>query len=219
MWTMERTAQWKQRTGMVLGAMALSVTYACGGGTAAQAVAADHSGAPVVVGCEAHQRTLVRQAVINGAVVSQVECVSAGQAEPAVAATPTAVAAPHLAAAYAPAPVAYTPSPVVYAPPVTQAPPPAVRSTPLPVHDEIGDARVVHTTAGPAPRRVQTRQVIYEDPPRTTRSPAKSAVIIGSSAGAGAGVGAVVGGKKGALIGAAIGGGGAAVWDQATRRK
>jgi len=27
-----------------------------------------------------------------------------------------------------------------------------------------------------------------------------------------------VGGKKGALIGAAIGGGGAAIWDQVTRR-
>jgi hypothetical protein len=47
----------------------------------------------------------------------------------------------------------------------------------------------------------------------------KSAIIIGSSAGVGAGVGAAVGGKKGALIGAAIGGGGAAIWDQITRRK
>jgi hypothetical protein len=47
----------------------------------------------------------------------------------------------------------------------------------------------------------------------------KSAVIIGSSAGVGAGVGAAISGKKGALIGAAIGGGGAAVWDQITRRK
>ena len=46
----------------------------------------------------------------------------------------------------------------------------------------------------------------------------KSAVIIGSSAGVGAGVGAAMGGKKGALIGAAIGGGGAAIWDQVTRK-
>ena len=46
----------------------------------------------------------------------------------------------------------------------------------------------------------------------------KSAIIIGSSAGAGAGIGAAVGGKKGALIGAVIGGGGAALWDQITRR-
>ena len=47
----------------------------------------------------------------------------------------------------------------------------------------------------------------------------KTALVIGGSAGAGAGVGAIAGGKKGALIGAAIGGGGAAVWDQVTRRK
>jgi hypothetical protein len=46
----------------------------------------------------------------------------------------------------------------------------------------------------------------------------KSAVIIGSSAAVGAGVGALAKGKKGALIGAAIGGGGAAIWDQITRR-
>ena len=51
------------------------------------------------------------------------------------------------------------------------------------------------------------------------RSVAKSAVIIGSSAGVGAGVGAAVGGKKGALIGAVLGGGGATVWDQVTRRR
>jgi hypothetical protein len=65
-----------------------------------------------------------------------------------------------------------------------------------------------------------TRQVVYErEPVRKTRSVKKSAIIIGSSAGVGAGVGAAVGGKKGALIGAAIGGGGAAIWDQVTRRK
>jgi len=51
------------------------------------------------------------------------------------------------------------------------------------------------------------------------RSVKKSAIIIGSSAGVGAGVGAAVGGKKGAGIGALIGGGGAALWDQITRRK
>jgi hypothetical protein len=62
--------------------------------------------------------------------------------------------------------------------------------------------------------------VIYDErPARKTRSVGKSAIIIGSSAGAGAGVGAAIGGKKGALIGAAVGGGGAAIWDQITRRK
>jgi len=74
----------------------------------------------------------------------------------------------------------------------------------------------------PSPRVVSTRS------PEPVRSPTrasgdrswqKSAVIIGSTAGIGAGVGAATGGKKGALIGAAIGGGGAAIWDQVTRRK
>jgi hypothetical protein len=51
-----------------------------------------------------------------------------------------------------------------------------------------------------------------------TRSVKKSAVIIGSSAGVGAGLGAAMGGKKGALVGALVGGGGAALWDQITRR-
>ena len=69
-------------------------------------------------------------------------------------------------------------------------------------------------------RPVRANQVVYDERPvRKTRSVKKSAIIIGSSAGAGAGVGAAVGGKKGALIGAAIGGGGAALWDQMTRRK
>ena len=69
-------------------------------------------------------------------------------------------------------------------------------------------------------RRSRTDQVVYDERPvRKTRSVAKSAIIIGSSAGAGAGVGAAVGGKKGASIGAAIGGGGATLWDQVTRRK
>ena len=54
-------------------------------------------------------------------------------------------------------------------------------------------------------------------PPK--RSVKKSAIIIGSSAGVGAGIGAAVGGKKGAGIGALIGGGGAALWDQITRRQ
>jgi hypothetical protein len=78
------------------------------------------------------------------------------------------------------------------------------------------------------PSRVRTRPAVYTTQERREapaprrqegRSWQKSAVIIGSSAGVGAGVGAAVGGKKGALIGAAIGGGGAAIWDQTTRRK
>jgi hypothetical protein len=71
-------------------------------------------------------------------------------------------------------------------------------------------ARPVSYRTASAPRVVQRRPV---------RSVAKSAIIIGSSAGVGAGVGGAVKGKKGALIGAAIGGGAATIWDQITRRK
>ena len=84
----------------------------------------------------------------------------------------------------------------------------------------VGDARVVPVRTYQAAAPVRTRQVVYRDPVtvKKGRSVKKSAIIIGSSAGVGAGVGAAVGGKKGALIGAAIGGGGAAIWDQITRR-
>jgi uncharacterized membrane protein len=78
----------------------------------------------------------------------------------------------------------------------------------------------VPVSSRPSARPAPARQVVYDERPEAAgRSVKKSAVIIGSSAGVGAGVGAAVGGKKGALIGAAIGGGGAAVWDQITRRK
>jgi hypothetical protein len=91
---------------------------------------------------------------------------------------------------------------------------------------ELTDTRYVPASSYPAassPRVIPARQVVYDDRPvrevRRGRSVKKSAVIIGSSAGIGAGVGAAIHGKKGALIGAAIGGGGAAIWDQVTRRK
>jgi hypothetical protein len=91
---------------------------------------------------------------------------------------------------------------------------------------ELTDTRYVPASSYPAassPRVVPARQVVYDDRPvrevSRGRSVKKSAVIIGSSAGIGAGVGAAIHGKKGALIGAAIGGGGAAIWDQVTRRK
>ncbi len=59
----------------------------------------------------------------------------------------------------------------------------------------------------PAPRRIVRR----EAQPR--RNWAKTAMVIGGSAGAGAGVGGIAGGKKGALIGAAIGGGAATLFE------
>jgi hypothetical protein len=193
---MQMTPRWKKAAGATLAVTALAFTAACNrtpgvSSTTAQQPAANQAGTPVVVSCEPHQRTLVRPAVVNGTAVSQIECVPAAQV-----ATPQAVA-------YAPAAPAYAP----------------VRRVSQPVYSDLGDAQVVPVSSNAGSVR-RTNQVVYDERPvKKTRSVAKSAIIIGSSAGAGAGVGAAVGGKKGALIGAAIGGGGAAVWDQVTRRK
>jgi hypothetical protein len=85
---------------------------------------------------------------------------------------------------------------------------------------------VVRST--PGSRTVPVRRVSYRDrdgdivqyePDRRPqgRSIAKTAMIIGGSAGTGAGIGAIVGGKKGALIGAAIGGGAASIYEARKR--
>ena len=152
------------------------------------------AGTPVVVSCEPHQRTLVRPAVVNGA---RSRRSSAWRPRRSAAAQPRRAplaSAPRLQRRH-----------VVHA------------ACQQPVYSDLPDAQVVPVEYG-AP--VRTNQVVYDERPvRKTRSVAKSAIIIGSSAGAGAGVGAAVGGKKGALIGAAIGGGGATLWDQMTRRK
>lgn len=149
---------------------------------------------PVLLSCPAGQQPLLRQVLVNGVPVSQVECVTTGPAtlESVVPMAPAAVpralvAAPAVAAAPLAQPVAYT----VADPPVSVVRPRATRV----VRDDI---------------------VEYRRPSK--RSWQKSAVIIGSAAGAGAGVGALTGGKKGALIGAAVGGGAATLWDQITRR-
>jgi hypothetical protein len=182
-------------------AVAIGASMACDAGDqgalsqAALAAGAPAQGTPVVVSCEPNQRTLVRPVVVNGATLSQIECISAATA-------PFATAAP----LYAPAPVeAVRPARVVQ----------QVSA----LSDGLADARVVPVSQPvTVARPITTEQVVYREPRRQTRSVKKSAIIIGSSAGAGAGVGAAVGGKKGALIGAAIGGGGAALWDQITRR-
>ena len=193
------TNRWKQIAGATVGVSALAFTFACN--TAPQATSAwaqqpqinQQAGAPVMVNCEPQQRAVVRPAVVNGVAMSQVDCV-------AVAPTAAPVAQP----------IAYA-QPVAYRAPVTQV----VR----PVSNDLGDAQIVPVSTRTV-RPVRTNQVVYDERPvQKTRSVTKSAIIIGSSAGAGAGVGAAVGGKKGALIGAVIGGGGAAVWDQVTRRK
>ena len=195
---------WESRVTAVAGLGALLFTVGCGtsptGVAAATPLAAAQPVAPVVVGCEPNQRTLVRPSVVNGVAVSQVDCVSTSEiavsAQGLMAAQPSAM------------PVSYTPA----APAVVRRP------------ADLGDTRIIPASYPTATARpVRTRQVVYDDQPvrveKPQRSVKKSAIIIGSSAGVGAGVGAAVGGKKGALIGAVIGGGGATLWDQVTRRK
>ena len=194
-----RTLSWKHALVTTAGLSALVFTFGCGGarelsGPLASAAAAPAAAnTPVVVSCATGQRTLVRPAVVNGMAVSQVECIAADQTTVAVDTAPIA-------------------TPAAYRAPITAQP--IVRS--------LNDTQIVPVSA-PATRVTPARQVVYQDDRPVVRKPArsvkKSAVIIGSSAGAGAGLGAIVGGKKGALIGAAIGGGGAALWDQITRRK
>jgi hypothetical protein len=179
-----------------IGAAALVVTVACNGATSGVGAAGTETGlvpvaqtqnanGQILVNCEPHQRALVRQMLVNGQAVAQVECVAVEAPAYSAAAYPTA--------SYA-----------------------------APARDYGYDARVVQPTVyrepAPAPRRVSTQPRVVTER-ASGRTWKKSAIIIGSSAGIGAGVGAAMGGKKGALIGAAIGGGGAAIWDQVTRKK
>ena len=162
------------------------------------------AGAPLSVSCEPNQRAVVRQAAVNGVLQAQVQCESFA---PASAFAPTGTTGSFGVTNPLAQPIAYT-QPVAY-------------STPL------ENTRIVRTaypqevvTRQAAPRRVVNYQPSEREVVRQPkRSVKKSAIIIGSSAGVGAGVGAAVGGKKGAGIGALIGGGGAALWDQITRRK
>ena len=143
-----------------------------------------------MVSCEPNQRTLVRPVVVNGATMSQVECIT------------------------------NTTGPVAtqtFAAPVSE---PTGRSARTAADDLGDARLIPVSQPTTVARPIQARQVVYTDarPVRKARTVKKSAIIIGSSAGAGAGVGAAIGGKKGALIGAVIGGGGATLWDQLTRR-
>lgn len=196
---MRHSIRYKSMTAAAaIGASAL-LLVGCGtrdfGETRTQAMG--NAAAPMAVSCEPNQRALVRPVVINGATVSQVECVS-GQ----------------YAAAPATAPVAYQPG-VPAAVPVSYVPAQQQQFVPL------ENTRVVPVQQYPAAAPAAPRRVVYQRAPervvRSTRSVKKSAVIIGSSAAGGAGLGALLGGKKGAAIGAIVGGGGATLWDQVTR--
>jgi hypothetical protein len=179
---------------LVVGCSARPDTVASYGATAVPM----SSSAPMAVACEPNQRAVVRQVAVNGAFQAQVQCE-----------TVTGLAAAGTMGAYgAVAPVAYQPGvqPVSYVQPAALPDTQFVRA-PAPV--------VVRQ----APQRVAYQRAPERSIEKQGRSVQKSAIIIGSSAGVGAGVGAAVGGKKGAGIGALIGGGGAAIWDQITRRK
>src|SRR5919106_126212 len=110
---LEMRSHWRSAAALA-GVGALLVTVGCGSardanGVVAQQLTAHQAGTPVVVSCEPHQRTLVRQTIVNGAVVSQVECVAAAGQE----------------AAYAKPPMAHplTAAPVAYRQPVRTAQP------------------------------------------------------------------------------------------------
>jgi hypothetical protein len=181
---------------------------------AAQLATGTPVGAPLAVSCEPNQRVVVRQVAVNGALQSQVQCES--------------VFAPvGMSGSYgATAPVGYAPAPSVV--PAGYAYAPAL-GAPQPVYGEGGPYDNTQYVRTAYPQQVVTRQsapqrVVYQPArerivQKPKRSVKKSAIIIGSSAGVGAAIGAAAGGKKGAGIGALIGGGGAAVWDQITRRK
>ena len=83
-----------------LGVAALVATVGCGA-RAPQALSAEtlaapaptaQAGAPIIVSCEPNQRTLVRPVVVNGAAVSQVECITNGAVP--IATQPFAAPAP-----------------------------------------------------------------------------------------------------------------------------
>jgi hypothetical protein len=209
---MDRKSSWRRSLGAMVGTGALIFTFGCSSGrdltsVAAQTAVAAPAATPIVVGCEPHQRTMVRPAVVNGVAVSQIECVAAEQ---------PMVAQPAVAQPAAPLPAV---TPVAYRPISASQ----TVATQVPVsRGGLEDTELIRPSApASVARPVPARQDVYRDerPVRQTRSVKKSAIIIGSSAGVGAGVGAAIGGKKGALIGAAISGGGAAIWDQMTRRR
>ena len=193
----------------VVGLGALLVGCSRDGLNGAQ-IAGAGAAAPLAVSCEPNQRAVVRQVAVNGAFQSQVQCETV---------VPSAFAPTGTTGSFGGTPVAYAPGagyqagyqPVAYNGgyvPVAATEPARVVRTAYPQQ-----AVVVREAT---PRRVVTQRVEQVQPKRSVK---KSAIIIGSSAGVGAAIGAVAGGKKGAGIGALIGGGGAAIWDQVTRRK
>ena len=197
--TLQNIRQKGAAAAAVVGLGALLVGCSREGVNAAQ-VAGTSAGAPLAVSCEPNQRAVVRQVAVNGAWQPQVQCETVVPAGYAATGT-SGFAAPNGYAASGYQPVAYAPV------------------APL---DNTRIVRTAYPQEAVVTREVAPRRVVRQRTERVSqpkRSVKKSAVIIGSSAGVGAGIGAAVGGKKGAGIGALIGGGGAAIWDQITRRR
>ncbi len=155
------------------------------------------AGAPVLVNCEPHQRALVRQKVVNGETVAQVDCVS-GAAAPVY----TDIYGRPLSSPYG----MTTPSPYGMTPAVYTAP----QVVPATVAYSVPETRVVRTRQVIEPERRVVR--------RSGRTWKKSALVIGGSTAAGAGIGGLIGGKKGALVGAAIGGGASTIFESTKHR-
>jgi hypothetical protein len=189
--------------GLVAGAIAL---FAAGQARSAMPLASGMYAAPVpavtqpmapTVACGPNQEPAMARVLVNGGEAATLTCVD--RAPQNYVTYPQAGIVP---------PSQFVSLPGVGAPmavPVETVP--VVRSTPR--------------STAPV-RRVSYRDrnddiVQYEPDRRQGRSIAKTAMIIGGSAGTGAGVGAIMGGKKGALIGAAIGGGAASIYE-ATKR-
>jgi hypothetical protein len=202
----------------LIGAIAVT-TAACGtqtpaqpingaNGVTAQTVAQGTNAAPgngqVMVNCGPGQQAMIRPVLMNGQAISQVECVAAA----APVYQQTAYGQPIAASPYAQPAYPQAVAPIAAPQPTYVSYEPVAAPAPRVVRAPSNVRRASYRTSGD--------YVEYRKPSRDWK---KSAVIIGSSAGIGAGVGAAAGGKKGALIGAAIGGGGAAIWDQVTRKQ
>ncbi len=135
-----------------VGVAALLATVGCGArdpqALSAQTLAAPvaQAGAPIVVSCEPNQRTLVRPVVVNGATVSQVECITNGAV-----------------------PIATQPFAAAAADPYRQ--PRALQPAVYDRGDDLAEARVIPVSQPTTVARpIQARQVVYSDlPVRKTR--------------------------------------------------
>jgi hypothetical protein len=169
-------------------ALAAAGLIRSGWGLASAATPATEAGAAPAVQCAPHEQAVLDRLVLNGRETNVLRC------------------APRIDDRM----VYYPPQPYAQAyPSATYVSQPMYPAAP---------AAAPAVQRRPAANRAAER-VVYVDREEDVRrrSWAKTALILGGSAGTGAGIGAIAGGKKGALIGAAIGGGAASIYE-ATKR-